>query len=189
MCACMWILGHIHTYIHMCDMCCRQEFGFKYENYMLYTGRVCSWLQLYRRIAIFVANMQRGTPKTSFFPRLLTPPIKDYDGTMAITADSNMLLWENGEWLEAIDLRSHTRKFRQAVWGPRTPTSHPCLVNNHLYVFLHLNALVSVYELDTGDRYDLVRLGRQGRPSLRLGRRDGGDSDVCGGTVVSHVSQ
>ena len=55
------------------------------------------FLSLSFRVAGFIANLRNGTPVKTVWPQLLEPLTGvDYEGAVAMSADTSLLLWENG---------------------------------------------------------------------------------------------
>eukprot|EP00923_Selenidium_pygospionis_P038783 GHVN01067512.1.p1 GENE.GHVN01067512.1~~GHVN01067512.1.p1 ORF type:complete len:726 (+),score=32.84 GHVN01067512.1:1506-3683(+) len=129
-----------------------EDFGFKYQNYSLYTGEN-DWCKLYSKAATFVRNLRLGQPKQFMFDKLLDPvSVPNYDGCLALAPDNRVLLWENGEIIQAVDIKDGREMFRISVLGERTDSSKPCLVNTKSHAFFHLNGRIQVFCLATGCR-------------------------------------
>eukprot|EP00922_Rhytidocystis_sp_ex-Travisia-forbesii_P001543 GHVS01002145.1.p1 GENE.GHVS01002145.1~~GHVS01002145.1.p1 ORF type:complete len:1152 (-),score=194.65 GHVS01002145.1:551-4006(-) len=127
-----------------------KKYGFKYENYMLYT-QLNDWHLMYAKANTFLKRLKNNAPYITPFSGLLRPAIQGYQGSLAMTADSSTLLWENGEYLQAVDVNEGISLYSVRVKGIRDPmTSHPCLVNTQTKVFLHLNKEIRVFCLATG---------------------------------------
>lgn len=127
-----------------------KKYGFKYENYMLY-AQLRNWHLMYAKATTFLRNLKNASPLVTAFKGLLLPPIHGYQGSLAVTADCSMLLWENGEYLQAIDVNEGLCLYAVPVAGERdSVNSHPCLVNTQTNIFLHLNKEIRVYCLATG---------------------------------------
>nr|CCA30124.1 hypothetical protein, conserved [Neospora caninum Liverpool]CEL71370.1 TPA: hypothetical protein, conserved [Neospora caninum Liverpool] len=181
---------------------CLRRFGFKYENYLLYT-QGWDWKLMYAKANMFVKTLRKGlvddtqtvavhaeSPQPpSFFSslasrpggqrrtlreesegdavcleknskaghlsrqraRLLPPAFPGYEGSLALTTDCKHLLWENGVYIQRIDLNGSRENWRTRVGcGPRGPTSKPSLVASRTKVICHVNKCVKGFDLGTG---------------------------------------
>eukprot|EP00922_Rhytidocystis_sp_ex-Travisia-forbesii_P004704 GHVS01006921.1.p1 GENE.GHVS01006921.1~~GHVS01006921.1.p1 ORF type:complete len:1068 (+),score=170.97 GHVS01006921.1:275-3478(+) len=127
-----------------------KKYGFKYENYMLYT-QLTDWHLMYAKANTFLKRLKNNAPYITPFKGLLRPAVPGYQGSLAMTADSSTLLWENGEYLQVVDVNEGISLYSVRVEGVRDPmTSHPCLVNTQTKIFLHLNKEIRVFCLATG---------------------------------------
>eukprot|EP00745_Piridium_sociabile_P021944 TRINITY_DN339_c0_g2_i3.p1 TRINITY_DN339_c0_g2~~TRINITY_DN339_c0_g2_i3.p1 ORF type:complete len:1103 (-),score=108.71 TRINITY_DN339_c0_g2_i3:2962-6270(-) len=141
-----------------------KEFGFKYENYAMYS-ETNEWRLLYARITLFLGNMQAGTPVQTVFPNLLQRlACRDYEGAVAMSPDAKLLLWENGQCLQVVDVNCGKSIFMIPISVeeyPRNRDTRPCIVNTRTKVFVHLNGEILVFSLENGTRIGkLVAPGR-----------------------------
>ncbi|CEM31506.1 unnamed protein product [Vitrella brassicaformis CCMP3155] len=131
-----------------------KDFGFKYENLVMYTGQN-DWRLLYARVAGFIANLRNGTPVKTVWPQLLEPLTGvDYEGAVAMSADTSLLLWENGRVLQVVDMEEGRTLFTKEIdpeQYPRNRETRPCIVNTKTRAFVHLNGDILVYDLRTGE--------------------------------------
>lgn len=128
------------------------EYGFKYDNYSLYTGNT-DWYQIYGKVSSFIRRLRKGQPRKQLLDRVLEPiAIPNYEGSMALTMDTNIFLWENGEIIQAVDLRAGKEIFRVPVLEERTSTSRPCIISTKLNIFYHINGRIHVFSIDTGEK-------------------------------------
>lgn len=128
-----------------------KKYGFKYENYMLYSNRN-DWHLMYAKASTFLHHLKKASPVLTRFKNLLLPPVDSYQGSLAMTADCSTLVWENGEYLQAVDVNTGVCRYTVPVEGERDRvTSRPCLVNTQTKIFLHLNKEIRVYKLDNGE--------------------------------------
>eukprot|EP01068_Selenidium_serpulae_P017045 Selendium_serpulae@DN6342_c1_g3_i1.p1 len=113
------------------------EYGFKYDNYSLYTGNT-DWYRIYSKVSAFIRRLRKGQPRMQMFDRVLNPiAVPNYEGSMALTMDNDIFLWENGETIQAVDLQSGKELFRVMVSEVRTAASKPCIISTKTNIFFH----------------------------------------------------
>uniref|UniRef100_A0A0G4HE26 F-box domain-containing protein n=1 Tax=Chromera velia CCMP2878 TaxID=1169474 RepID=A0A0G4HE26_9ALVE len=129
-----------------------KDFGFKYENYVMYTNQH-DWKNLYGRVSNFVTNLKNGTPQKTTWPRLLQPveASSSYEGAVAMSADCRMLLYENGKELQGVDIVEGRQIFSTPLTAARDRHTRPCIVNTKKKVFVHLNGTIHVVSLADGE--------------------------------------
>ncbi|KEP64615.1 UNVERIFIED_CONTAM: hypothetical protein HHA_305630 [Hammondia hammondi] len=179
---------------------CLRRFGFKYENYLLYT-QGWDWKLMYAKANMFVKTLRNSSgsardlaaetrhsllpqPPTFFSsqraaqqpaprggdtrsgdganrsapspalrcPHLLPPAFPDYEGSLALTTDSTLLLWENGVYIQCIDLSASRERWRSRVGcGPRGRSSKPALAASRTKVVCHVNKCLKGFDLGSGE--------------------------------------
>ncbi|PFH32462.1 hypothetical protein BESB_017800 [Besnoitia besnoiti] len=184
---------------------CLRKFGYKYENYLLYT-QGWDWKLMYAKANVFVRTLREGSAddacgflsREAFSQRLRSaralcaeeaeeeptsvapsrrtamshaPPTSaeesgltrrrctqllpsspvNYEGCLALTTDCRQLLWENGVYIQCVDLQTLREKWRTRVGcGARGPASKPCLVASRTKAICHVNKCVKGFDLATG---------------------------------------
>jgi len=134
------------------------KFGFKYENYMIFMKKQ-NWRFLYAKANVFLKNITNGQPETKYFKSLLLRPFTVwYEGSLAMTPDCNRLLWENGVYLQCIDINNGIELFCTFVGGERNKNTKPCLVSTQTKIVLQLNKNILKFDLFSGEFLGFVEI-------------------------------
>eukprot|EP01068_Selenidium_serpulae_P017046 Selendium_serpulae@DN6342_c1_g3_i4.p1 len=142
------------------------EYGFKYDNYSLYTGNT-DWYRIYSKVSAFIRRLRKGQPRMQMFDRVLNPiAVPNYEGSMALTMDNDIFLWENGETIQAVDLQSGKELFRVMVSEVRTAASKPCIISTKTNIFFHINGRIHVFCGKTGDKVKELSIPDEVGPRL-----------------------